>query len=101
MKLNISLEKFKKLHKKKQNQIIYFSQDCRNYGFIENLYKFILIKKNSFIFESVEKGTIRGRYTIIGFNPDKIFDIKKNKIFINNFKKIKIVNKNILSYLNQ
>ena len=101
MKLNTSLEKFKKLHKKKQNQIICFSKDCRNYVFIENLYKFILIKKNSFIFESVEKGTIRGRYTIIGFDPDKIFDIKKNKIFINNFKKIKIVKKNILSYLNQ
>ncbi len=101
MKLNTSLEKFKKLHKKKQNQIIFFSKDCRNYVFIENLYKFILIKKNSFIFESVEKGTIRGRYTIIGFDPDKIFDIKKNKIFINNFKKIKIVKKNILSYLNQ
>ena len=62
MKLNISLEKFKELHKKKQNQIIFFSKDCRNYVFIENLYKFILIKKNSFIFESVEKGTIRGRY---------------------------------------
>ena len=45
MKLNTSLEKFKKLHKKKQNQIICFSQDCRNYVFIENLYKFILIKK--------------------------------------------------------
>jgi anthranilate synthase component 1 len=101
MKLNIGLEKFKKLHKKKQDQIIFFSQDCRNYVFIENLYKFILIKKNSFIFESVEKGTIRGRYTIIGFDPDKIFDVKKNKIFINNFKKIKIVKKNILSYLNQ
>ena len=101
MKLNTSLEKFKNLHKKKQNQIIFFSKDCRNYVFIENLYKFILIKKNSFIFESVEKGTIRGRYTIIGFDPDKIFDIKKNKIFINNFKKIKIVKKNILSYLNQ
>ena len=62
MKLNTSLEKFKNLHKKKQNQIIFFSKDCRNYVFIENLYKFILIKKNSFIFESVEKGTIRGRY---------------------------------------
>ena len=45
MKLNIGLEKFKKLHKKKQNQIIFFSKDCRNYVFIENLYKFILIKK--------------------------------------------------------
>ncbi len=100
MKLSTSLEKFKKLHKNKHNQSIYYSQHCKNYKFIENLYKFILSKKNSFIFESVEKGTIRGRYTIIGFNPDKIFNIKKNKIVIDNFKKKVIIKKNILSYLN-
>ena len=81
MKLNTSLESFKKLHKnKKYNQAIYYSQNCKNYNFIENLYKFILVKKNSFIFESVEKGTIRGRYTIIGFNPDKTYNIKKIKL---------------------
>ena len=80
MKLSTSLGNFKKLHKnKKYNQAIYYSQNCKNYNFIENLYKFILVKKNSFIFESVEKGTIRGRYTIIGFNPDKTYNIKKNK----------------------
>ena len=53
MKLNISFGKFKRLHKSKTNQIIYFSQNCKNYKFVENLYKFILSKKNSFIFESV------------------------------------------------
>ena len=40
------------------------------------------IEENSFIFESVEKGKIRGRYTIIGLNPDKIWDISKNIITI-------------------
>ena len=40
------------------------------------LFKFLLVEKNSFIFESVEKGKLRGRYTIIGLNPDKIWDIK-------------------------
>jgi len=39
-----------------------------------------LIKKNSFIFESVEKRKIRGRYTIVGTNPDKIWEFNKNKI---------------------
>tara|TARA_B100000959_G_scaffold11797_1_gene11775 strand:- start:1636 stop:3093 length:1458 start_codon:yes stop_codon:yes gene_type:complete len=100
MKLSTGLENFKRLHKNKHNQAIYYSQHCKNYSFIENLYKFILFKKNSFIFESVEKGTIRGRYTIIGFNPDKIFNIKKNKIVIDDFKKKIIIKKNILSYLN-
>ena len=102
MKLSTSLESFKKLHKnKKYNQAIYYSQNCKNYNFIENLYKFILVKKNSFIFESVEKGTIRGRYTIIGFNPDKAYNIKKNKIIIDDFKKKKVIRKNVLKYLNE
>ena len=41
-----------------------------------------LIKKNSFIFESVEKRRIRGRYTIIGADPDKIWEFSKKKINI-------------------
>ena len=86
MKLNTSLEDFKKLHKK-CNQIIFYSESLKNYKFFENLYKFILVQKNSFIFESVEKGKIRGRYTIIGYNPDKIYNIKNNKIIIDDFRK--------------
>ena len=100
MKLNTSFKKFKLLHKKKFSQAVHLSYKCNNYAFIENLYKFILVQKNSFIFESVEKGKIRGRYTIIGFNPDKIFNIKKNVIIEDDFKKKKIINKNILKYLN-
>ena len=100
MKLSTSLENFKRLHKNKHNQAICYSQHCKNYAFIENLYKFILFKKNSSIFESVEKGTIRGRYTIIGFNPDRVFNIKKNKIIVDDFKKKIVIKKNVLSYLN-
>ena len=101
MKLSTNLERFKKLHKKKFNQTIHFSIRCKNYKFIENLYKFILVKKNSFIFESVEKGKVRGRYTIIGFNPDKIINIKNNKIIEENFNKKKLIKQNILNYLNK
>ena len=101
MKLSTNLERFKKLHKKKFNQTIHFSLRCNNYKFIENLYKFILVKKNSFIFESVEKGKVRGRYTIIGFNPDKIINIKNNKIIEDNFNRKKLIKQNILNYLNK
>ena len=100
MKLNTNFKKFKQLHKKKYNQTVHFSFKCNNYAFVENLYKFILVQKNSFIFESVEKGKIRGRYTIIGFNPDKILNIKKNVIVEDDLKKKKIIKKNILKYLN-
>ena len=48
-------------------------------------------EKNSFIFESVEKGKIKGRYTIFGKNPDKIWEFNKdNSFLIKNKKKIKI-----------
>ena len=87
MKLNTSFEKFRKLHKKSLNQTIAYSQNCKNYKFVENLYKFVLVKKNSFIFESVEKGITRGRYTIIGFDPDRTYNIKNNTIIVDDFKK--------------
>ena len=87
MKLNTSFGKFKRLHKREVNQTIVYSKNCKNYSFIENLYKFILVKKNSFIFESVEKGVIRGRYTIIGFDPDRTYNIKKKQNYCRWFQK--------------
>tara|TARA_B100000886_G_scaffold340063_1_gene307743 strand:- start:12 stop:1469 length:1458 start_codon:yes stop_codon:yes gene_type:complete len=101
MQLNISFKKFKDNHLRKKNQILYRSLKCKNYYKVENLYKFLLAEKNSFIFESVEKGTIRGRYTIIGLNPDKIWDIKNNLVSLSfNGKKIKIKT-DPLKYLNK
>ena len=73
---------FKKSHKLKKHQVIFTSRNCKEYYKVENLFKFLLAEKNSFIFESVEKGTVRGRYTIIGLNPDKIWDVNKNIITI-------------------
>ena len=43
-----SLKRFKQLHKQKYNQAVHFSHKCNNYAFVENLYKFILVQKNSF-----------------------------------------------------
>ena len=45
MKLNTSFGNFKRLHISKQNQTVVCSQNCKNYTFVENLYKFILVKK--------------------------------------------------------
>ncbi len=101
MLINTSLKDFIKKHSKKRHQILFKSFKCRNYYKVENLYKFLLAEKNSFIFESVEKGVTRGRYTIIGLNPDKIWDINKNIVTLKtNGKKIKIKT-NPLKYLNK
>ena len=90
MKLNTSFVSFKKKHKNKKNQVIFLKTDCKNNKTIENIINNFLIKKNSFIFESVEKRKIRGRYTIIGADPDKIWEFNKKKIHVikNNKKRI-------------
>ena len=99
MGINISLEKFKRNHLKKKNQILFKSLNCKNYFKVENLYKFLLAEKNSFIFESVEKGSVRGRYTIIGLNPDRIWDIHNNIVNLNNNGKKIRIKTNPLKYL--
>ena len=100
MKININFQSFKKNHLKKKSQVLFIDRKCLDYKKIENIYNLILSKKNSFIFESVEKGKNRGRYTIIGYNPDKIWDFKKNnlKIFYN--KSVKKLKVNPLKYIN-
>ena len=100
MKLNISFVKFKKNHKNKKNQILYIKKRCKNYERIENLFRFLLVEKNSFLFESVEKGKIRGRYTIIGLNPDKLWDISKNKVVIVSDDKKSTLRTNPLNFVN-
>ncbi len=82
MKLNTSFSSFKKKHKNKKNQVLFLKKDCRNNKTVENIISNFLIKKNSFIFESVEKRKIRGRYTIIGADPDKVWEFNKKKIFL-------------------
>ena len=79
MNLNTSLLNFKKKHKNNKNQIIFYKADCKDAKIIDNIINNFLTKKNSFIFESVEKRKIRGRYTIIGADPDKIWEFNKKK----------------------
>ena len=101
MKINTSLKIFKKNHSKRKHQILFRTQNCKHYYKVENLYKFILAKKNSFIFESVEKGAVKGRYTIIGLNPDKIWDINGNIITLNYKGKKTKIKTTPLKYLNK
>tara|TARA_B110001454_G_scaffold218235_1_gene245683 strand:- start:274 stop:1728 length:1455 start_codon:yes stop_codon:yes gene_type:complete len=87
--LNVSLNKFKDLHKRKKNQIIYLALNTDGKKEILNLIDNFLIEKNSFVFESVEKGKIKGRYTIFGKKPDKIWEFNNNNCYTykNNKKK--------------
>ena len=101
MKINTSFTEFKKNHSKKKNQVLFKSRSCKEYYKVENLFRFLLAEKNSFIFESVEKGKIKGRYTIIGLNPDKIWDVSKNTVTINSLGRKTKIKANPLIYINK
>tara|TARA_Y100000741_G_scaffold359493_1_gene340227 strand:+ start:799 stop:2253 length:1455 start_codon:yes stop_codon:yes gene_type:complete len=84
--LNISTSKFRSRYLRKKNQVIYYSIKNNGDKEIETLINNFLIEKNSFVFESIEKGFIKGRYTIFGKNPDKIWEFNNNncKLFYKN-----------------
>ena len=92
MIVNRNFSDFKFRHKRNENQILYTSKKILDDREILNLIDNFLIEKNSFIFESVEKGKIKGRYTIFGKNPDKIWEFNNHNSYLiknKNKKKIK------------
>ena len=94
MIISRSFKEFKFRHRSKENQIIYASKKVKDDQEVLNLIDNFLDEKNSFIFESVEKGKIKGRYTIFGKNPDKIWEFNnKNSYIIEKNKKIKLKDK--------
>ena len=73
---------------------IYKSKVINNNDEVINLINNFLLEKNSFVFESVEKGKIKGRYTIFGKNPDKIWEINNNNSYlIKDKKKVRLKEK--------
>ena len=92
--LNVDIKNFIKEHKRNINQIIYHSSKTNGLNEINNLINNFLNEKNSFVFESVEKGVIKGRYTIFGRNPDKIWEFNNNKCFEYKKNKKKEINGN-------
>ncbi len=94
MIINRSFKDFKFRHRSKKNQIIYTSKKIKNDDEVLNLIDNFLNEKNSFVFESVEKGKIKGRYTIFGKNPDKIWEFNnKSSYIITKNRKIKLKEK--------
>ena len=94
MIINRSFNEFKFRHRNKKNQVIYTSRKVKDDNEVLNLIDNFLEEKNSFVFESVEKGKIKGRYTIFGKDPDKIWEFNnKNSYLIQKNKRIKLKEK--------
>ena len=61
-------------------------------------------EKYTFLFESVEKGSQKGRYSVIGLKPDLIWECKNNKCNLRDFnhsKKKQIIDKKPLDSLKE
>ena len=83
--------------------MLFTSEKINDDSEILNLIDNFLNEKNSFIFESVEKGIIKGRYTIFGKKPDKIWEFNNNNSYSinsqNKRKKIKGEPKKVIEKL--
>ncbi len=70
-------EEFKKKYNKGIPQLLYTDFSADLHTPVSTLLKF-RHEKYSFLFESVEKGNKRGRYSVIGLKPDLIWECKNN-----------------------
>jgi anthranilate synthase component 1 len=96
-----TFNEFKNNLKKKNFLQIYAYKNKPKSQTIERIIELVSQSKDSFIFESVEKVKIRGRYTIFGFNPDLIIETYNNRIIRKLNNKKKIIKKNSYDYLNK
>lgn len=84
MKLTPEFDQFEKNYNKNINQIVY----CRLAADLDTpvslMLKLTNEEENSFILESVTGGEIRGRYSIVGMRPDKIWKCLGKKSYIKN-----------------
>ena len=73
MKLTPEFDQFEKNYNKNINQLVY----CRLAADLDTpvslMLKLTNEEENSFILESVTGGEVRGRYSIVGMRPDKIW----------------------------
>ena len=81
-----NLISFNKNYNLGKNQIIFASLAADVHTPVSTLIKFKK-EKYSFLFESVEKGSQKGRFSIIGLKPDLIWQCKDNLCTINDLKK--------------
>ena len=77
--------KFKDFKEKYENgipQIVGFKFSSNDKTIISSYLKTSRNNKNSFLFESLEDGDTKGRFSIIGLNPDLIFKVEDNESII-------------------
>ena len=79
---DIKYNDFSKIYNKKKNQILSKTLIADLETPISALLKLSPNQKYTFLLESVEGGDQRGRFSLLGFDPDVIWECKKNKVNI-------------------
>ena len=83
----------KKYSSQKNNNFIFYKKiDNFKFDPIPELINLVEANKFSFLYESVEKGREKGRYTICGYKAIKTIQLDKNKLRIDYSKKKQIIN---------
>ena len=80
-KINIEQDfgEFKRNYERNKTQIISVKLINHKETITSAYLKVAENSKNSFLFESLEDGEEKGRFSIIGLNPDKILKLKDKK----------------------
>ena len=83
-KINIEQDfgEFKKNYERNKTQIISVKLINQKETITSAYLKVAENSKNSFLFESLEDGEEKGRFSIIGLNPDKILKLKDKTIIV-------------------
>ena len=82
MSLTPEFTTFEKEYKSGRNQVVYSKLTSDLDTPVSIMLKLARAKKNSFILESVTGGEIRGRYSIIGMDPDLIWKCEEEQSFL-------------------
>lgn len=82
MSLTPEFTTFEKEYKSGRNQVVYSKLTSDLDTPVSIMLKLAGAKKNSFILESVTGGEIRGRYSIIGMDPDLIWKCEEKQSFL-------------------
>ena len=82
MSLTPEFTTFEKEYKSGRNQVVYSKLTSDLDTPVSIMLKLAGAKKNSFILESVSGGEIRGRYSIIGMDPDLIWKCEEEQSFL-------------------
>ena len=73
-------QNFKRVLEKGKNQLVYKRLPADLDTAVSLMLKLTKNKKNSFLLESVTGGEIKGRYSVIGMDPDLIWECKGKKV---------------------